>query len=159
MTSKRILACISAAAALAACESGDINLQPTNIDNSTTTGAGGGGATNPCASYTAGSTTRQGSFDGTNCTYSSSFVSETNPLTVTVQIPLISGVHVFQDSLFVGQGVSSGPAPAGAILARTTGELPLPLQRFGSTNGVASNDFKPGPTIEFPYYGGHIELY
>jgi len=102
------------AAALAACESGDINLQPTNVDNSVSTGGGGGGgATNPCASFTVAGTTRQGSFDGTNCTYNSNFVSETNPLTVDVSIPFFSGVHIFQNSLFVGQDVSSGVAPAG----------------------------------------------
>lgn len=112
MTSNKLLAFISLAAALAGCESGDINLTPTNIDNSTTTGGSGGGQTNPCASYTVGGATRQGSFDGSNCTYDSTFVSETNPLTVDVTIPFFSGVHIFQASLFVGTEVSSGPAPA-----------------------------------------------
>ena len=36
-----------------------------------------------------------------------------NPLLVDLTIPFISGVHLFQDSLFVGQNVSSGAAPAG----------------------------------------------
>jgi len=112
MTSKQFLACVSLTAALVGCESGDITLAPTNVDNSTTTG-GGGGATNPCASYTLNGATLAGSFDGTNCTYDASFVSETNPLTISVNIPLISGVHVFQNSLFVGQDVTSGAAPAG----------------------------------------------
>jgi hypothetical protein len=111
MTSKRVWACISLAAALAACESGDINLQPTNVDNSTSTG-GGGGTINPCASYAVGGTTTQGNFDGTNCTYNATFVSETNPLTVDLLVPFFSGVHIFQNSLFVGQDVSSGAAPA-----------------------------------------------
>ena len=113
MTSKRLWACVSLTAALVGCESGDITLAPTNVDNSTTTGGGGGGATNPCASYTVSGTTHAGSFDGTNCTYDASFVSETNPLTLSVMIPLISGVHIFQNSLFVGQDVTSGTAPAG----------------------------------------------
>ena len=73
---------------------------------------GGGGSTNPCASYTVSGATRQGSFDGTNCTYDASFVSETNPLTVDVTIPFISGVHIFQNSLFVGTDVNTGAAPA-----------------------------------------------
>jgi hypothetical protein len=111
MTSKRVWACISLAAALAACESGDINLQPTNVDNSTSTG-GGGGTINPCASYAVGGTTTQGNFDGTNCTYNATFVSETNPHTVDLLVPFYSGVHIFQNSLFVGQDVSSGAAPA-----------------------------------------------
>jgi hypothetical protein len=103
---------ISLAAAAAGCESGDINLQPTNIDNSTSTG-GGGGTLNPCASYTVGGETRRGNFDGTNCTYNATFVSETNPLTVDLLIPFFSGVHIFQNSLFIGQDVSSGVAPSG----------------------------------------------
>jgi hypothetical protein len=113
MTSNKLLAFLSISAALAGCSSGDITLAPTNVDNSTTTGSGGGGQTNPCASYTVGGTTTRGSFDGTNCTYDQAFVSETNPLTTNLNIPLISGVHVFQGSLFVGTEVSSGVAPAG----------------------------------------------
>jgi hypothetical protein len=112
MTINRAFLWVSMAAALAACESGDINLAPTNIDNSTNTG-GGGGATNPCASYTSAGTTRRGQFDGTNCTYDATFVSPSNPLTLDVRIPFISGVHIFQDALEVGTNVSSGAAPAG----------------------------------------------
>jgi hypothetical protein len=99
-------------AALAACSSGDITLAPTNIDSSTNTNTGGG-STNPCASYTVSGVTRRGNFDGTNCSYDATFVSETNPLTVDLTIPFFSGVHIFQNSLFVGTDVSSGTAPAG----------------------------------------------
>jgi hypothetical protein len=112
MRLKQLLALTLLAAMVVGCESGDINLTPTNIDNSTTTGGGGGGSTNPCASYTAGGATRQGTFDGTNCTYDANFVSEATPLTVNLRIPFISGVHIFQDSLIVGQNVTSGAAPA-----------------------------------------------
>ena len=79
MTSKRFFACVSLAAALAGCESGDITLAPTNVDNSTTTGGGGGGATNPCASYTVAGATRAGSFDGTNCTYDAALSRRRTP--------------------------------------------------------------------------------
>ena len=72
----RVLTTVSLAATLAACSSGDITLAPTNIDNSTGGGGGSsGGATNPCASYSVGGTTRRGAFDGTNCTYDAAFVS------------------------------------------------------------------------------------
>jgi hypothetical protein len=102
---------------MAACESGDINLQPTNVDNSTTTGGGGGGgSTNPCASYTtSGGAVRQGVFQDPDCTYPPTFVSFANPLRVDLDIPALAndGVHVFQDVLAVGQNVSSGAAPAG----------------------------------------------
>jgi hypothetical protein len=107
----RVLTWMALGAALAACESGDINLAPTNVDNSTSTGGGGG--TNPCAQYTANGATQQGTFDGANCTYSSTFASATTPITVDLQIPFISGVHIFQDSLFIGTDVASGAAPAG----------------------------------------------
>jgi hypothetical protein len=81
------------------------------VDNSTN---GGGGDNNPCASYTpAGSLEAvEGSFDGTNCVYGSSFVGESNPLTVDLTIPFITGKHIFQDSLFVGSNVATGAAPA-----------------------------------------------
>ncbi|HLF13171.1 MAG TPA: serine/threonine protein kinase, partial [Gammaproteobacteria bacterium] len=60
-----------------------------------------------------GGVTRQGSFDGTNCTYSPSFVSFSGPLTVNLEIPFITGTHIFQDTLAVGENVTSGTAPAG----------------------------------------------
>jgi len=100
---------------VAGCDTGgvDLNVATTDnsVDNSTTNP---GGSDNPCANYTdtASNTVRRGSFDGTNCTYGSDFVGATNPLTVNLTIPFISGVHIFQDSLFVGQNVTSGAAPA-----------------------------------------------
>jgi hypothetical protein len=117
MKTRGILALGTIVAALAACESGDIVLQPTNIDASTNTGGGGGGgSTNPCASYTtSGGAVRQGVFEDPNCTYPPTFVSFVNPLRVDLDIPVLAndGVHVFQDVLAVGQNVSSGVAPAG----------------------------------------------
>ncbi|RPI60139.1 MAG: hypothetical protein EHM50_07945, partial [Lysobacterales bacterium] len=91
MNTTRILALAASAAVLAACESGDINLQPTNVDNSTTTGgSGGGGSTNPCASYTtSGGAVRQGVFEDPNCTYPPTFVSFVNPLRVDLDIPAL----------------------------------------------------------------------
>lgn len=109
------------AVALSGCDSGGVDLNVSTTDNSVdnSTGNGGNGgdngsSSNPCASYTNPSTNAvtRGSFDGRNCTYSSSFVGASNPLTVNVTIPFISGVHIFQDSLFVGTNVSSGVAPA-----------------------------------------------
>jgi hypothetical protein len=103
MTTARVLALATFAAALAACESGDIVLQPTNVDNSTTTGGGGGGgSTNACASYTtSGGAVRQGVFEAPNCTYPPTFVSFVNPLRVDLDIPALAndGVHIFQDVL------------------------------------------------------------
>src|SRR5690606_35356372 len=75
---------------------------------------GNNGSANPCASYTepGTNTVRQGQFDGTNCIYNSAFVGVNKPLTVDLTIPFISGVHIFQDSLFVGEDVATGAAPA-----------------------------------------------
>lgn len=116
MRLKYLVAAGALAAALAGCSSGDVNLGVETNDNSVDNGNGGnnggGGDDNPCASYTVDSVVRQGAYDGTNCTYSSSFVSATNPLAVDVTIPLIEGVHIFEGSLFVGESVSSN-APAG----------------------------------------------
>jgi hypothetical protein len=106
------------AVALAGCSSGDVELGVSTTDNSVNNGGGGGGGgggntNNPCAQYTtASNVTRQGTYDGTNCTYDSNFVGAANPLTQSVTIPFISGVHIFQDALFVGQNVASGAAPA-----------------------------------------------
>jgi hypothetical protein len=101
---------------LAACEGGGVDLNVSNTDNSvdnSTGGGDGGGSSNPCASYTpAGSSTAvRGSFDGTNCVYGSGFVGANNPMLVDLTIPFISGLHIFQDSLFVGQNVTTGAAP------------------------------------------------
>jgi hypothetical protein len=103
----------SVLAVLGGCGGGDVNLGVSTTDNSTSTGGGGsGGGANPCAQYTASSVVRQGTFDGQNCTYSAEFVGATNPLTVDLTIPFIEGVHVFQDSLFVGTNVNTGAALA-----------------------------------------------
>jgi hypothetical protein len=102
---------------LAACSGGGVDIKVATTDNSVdnSSSTSSGGSSNPCASYTVSGTTevRQGTFDGRNCVYSSAFVGKTNPLRTNLTIPFITGVHVFQDSLFVGENVSSGVAPAG----------------------------------------------
>ena len=117
MKTLRILALSSIAVALAACESGDIVLSPTNVG----TGTGGGGTptpANPCASYTTDSGQNfQGTIDANgNCLYDTLFVSDTRPITVSdVTFPLLpnGAFHVFQDSLFIGDDVDANAAAAG----------------------------------------------
>jgi hypothetical protein len=103
-----------AAVGVAACEGGGVDLNVStvdnSVDNSTSTG-GGGGSTNPCAKYTdQGGVERAGTFDGRNCIYGADFVGGNNPLKVNVTIPFISGVHIFEDKLFVGESVDNRSA-------------------------------------------------
>ncbi len=113
-----------ALAGLAACSGGGVDLNVSNTDNSVDNSVnnGGGGGNNPCASYTPPNSNQvvQGTFDGTNCIYGSNFVGAANPLLVDVTIPFISGKHIFQDSLFVGQDISVGAAPAGGTGPKLT---------------------------------------
>jgi hypothetical protein len=101
-----------AALGVAACEGGGVELNTStvdnSVDNSTSNVVGGGGSTNPCAKYTdLGGVERSGSFDGRNCFYGADFVGGNNPLRVDVTIPFISGVHIFEDKLFVGESVDN----------------------------------------------------
>jgi hypothetical protein len=116
MKTMRLVLTATALLGLAACEGGGVDLNVSNTDNSvdnSTGGGDGGGSSNPCASYTpdGSSTAVRGSFDGTNCIYNSGFVGVSNPLLVDLTIPFITGNHIFQDSLFVGQNVNTGAAP------------------------------------------------
>ena len=145
MNTSRLLLAGMVIAGLAACDGGGVDLKvettDNSVDNSVTNNTGGGGTTNPCASYTVGDTTefRQGVFDGRNCVYSSSFVGKTNPLLTDVTIPFITGVHVFQDSLFVGQNVSSGAAPAGGTGPKLTIEAGNTLAFSNSADYILIN--------------------
>ncbi|MEE4383131.1 MAG: hypothetical protein V2J02_14115 [Pseudomonadales bacterium] len=122
-------------ALLAGCGGGDINLTPTNIDNSVdnSTSTGGGGSNNPCANYQdpASNTLIQGTFDGTNCTYTSDFVGENNPLTVDLTIPFISGVHIFEDTLAIGESIDNTVASPPSV--PQDGEGPTVTIRPGNT--------------------------
>jgi hypothetical protein len=117
MNGNRSVLLVLTALAIAGCEGGGVDIGVETVDNSvdnSTNGGGGGGGNNPCASYTVANSNevRIGTFDGTNCVYSGGFVGKTNPLLVNLTIPFISGVHIFQDSLFVGEDVETGAAPA-----------------------------------------------
>lgn len=108
----RLLALSMAALIAAGCSGGggDVNLdasQSTTINDNSTTNSGGGGSSNPCANYIdpETNTRAQGTFDGTNCVYGPEFVGEDNPLPVSLTIPFITGVHVFEDTLQVGKFV------------------------------------------------------
>jgi len=113
MNRKVLFATVLAGVALAGCDSGDINISPQTVDNSTdnsVTNPGGGGDTNPCASYqNTGGQTLQGDYDGTNCTYPSSFADAGNNILVDLNIPALpnGGAHIFEGSLFIGESLES----------------------------------------------------
>jgi hypothetical protein len=139
MSIRNILAVTVVGSLLAACGGGgggDINLEPTTVDNSvdnSVTDGGGDTSNNPCASYTVGEIVEQGDYDGTNCTYSSGFVGESNPLTTDLTIPLLStGAHIFQDSLFVGTDVSPSDIAGGTAVPQE-GEGPTLTIDAGTT--------------------------
>ena len=105
----------SAALFLAACDSGDITLSPTTVDNSVDNSTSAPvAATNPCASYVESGQTFQGDFDGTDCTYTSLFTSDTRPITVdSITFPNFGGLHIFEDSLYIGEDVDANAAATG----------------------------------------------
>ena len=112
MNRNLLFAAVIAGSALVGCGSGDIEIAPvTSVNNSNNSSGGGGGGGDGddddlCASYVDGDgQTNQGSYDGTNCTYSTSFVSAGNNLLFDLTIPALpdGGAHIFEGSLFVGQ--------------------------------------------------------
>ena len=100
---------VFAGSLLAACSSGDINLNPTTSvsnSNNTINQGSGGGANDICASYVKNGQEVTGTADADgNCTYGSAFVGPKNNLTVDLLIPALpnGGVHIFTSSLFVGE--------------------------------------------------------
>jgi hypothetical protein len=143
MTLKQILALSTAAIVVAGCESGDIAIQPeTNVtDSNNTINEGGGGEDNPCAAYvnTAGQTI-QGTYDGTNCSYSPSFVDAGNNLRFDMTVPALpdGGAHIFQGSLFVGENYTSDAEMQAAGVAEG-GDGPVLTVEAGATLAWQSN--------------------
>lgn len=153
MKIKTLISVNALAAMLVACGGGDIELNPSNtvIDsnnttNNTTNNNGGGGNSgddNPCATYTENGQTRQGNFSDGNCTYGASFVSDTNPLTVDLDIPALEngGIHIFENSLWVGEDVDSADAASGVQIPQE-GEGPVLNIEAGSLIAFStSNDY------------------
>jgi hypothetical protein len=148
MTIRNLFVASAIAAVLSGCGSGDINIDPAtsvansnNTTNNNTGGGNGGGATNPCASYTntAGQTIR-GAYDGTNCTYSPSFVDAGNNLTVDMTIADLpnNGAHIFQGSLFVGESYTSNAEMQAAGISEG-GDGPTLTIEAGVTLAFSSN--------------------
>src|SRR5690606_9789796 len=108
----------------------DINLNPSNTvtdsNNNTVINEGAGAApVNPCAKYLRAGVEFQGTFANNNCTYSPTFVSDTRPMAVDLFIPELAngGLHIFEDSLFIGQDVDANSASTGVRIPQN-GEGP-----------------------------------
>ncbi|HSG65221.1 MAG TPA: hypothetical protein VLD39_09470, partial [Gammaproteobacteria bacterium] len=118
MKVRELLLLGATAVALAACDGSDITLSPTTVDNSTGGGGQNPAPTNPCASYEEAGQTFSGSVDANgNCFYSATFVSDTKPITVSsITFPNFGGLHIFADSLYIGEDVNATAAAAGKAI-------------------------------------------
>jgi hypothetical protein len=151
MKIKTLVSVNALAAMLVACGGGDINLNPSsnvidsnNTTNNITNGGDSGEVpdTNPCASYEKDGQSRQGSFDGSNCVYGPTFVSDTNPLTVDLLIPALeSGIHIFEDSLWIGEDVDSSEAATGVRIPQEGEGSELSIEAGAKIAFSASTDY------------------
>lgn len=140
MKLKALLGVSALASVLAGCGGGDINISPSNVDNSVDNSVTqSGGDTNPCASYELDGQTFRGILDGTNCTYGTDFVDLDKPLTVDLTIPSIPGVHIFQGSLVVGQNFDND-ADMNAAGITQGGDGPTLTIAAGQTLAFRSSD-------------------
>jgi hypothetical protein len=143
-----LFAAVIAGSALVGCGSGDIEIAPsTSVNNSNNSGGGGGGGGDDddlCASYiNSGGQTIQGSYDGTNCTYSQSFVGAGNNLKFDLTIPALpdGGAHIFQGSLFVGEAFDSDAEMQAAGIAEGGDGPVLTIEAGATLAWQTSKDF------------------
>jgi hypothetical protein len=135
---------LAALSLISSCGSGDINISPSTVDNSSdnsTTTTGATPTINPCASYVnSGGQTIEAAFNGTDCTYSPAFVDAGNNLKVDMTIPALSngGVHIFRGSLFVGETYDTDASLATAGIVGG-GDGPVLTVEAGATLAFTSN--------------------
>ncbi len=142
MNTKLLFSVTALAAALAGCGGGDINIAPSNTDNSVDNSVtnGGGSTSSFCASYEKAGVTFSGTQEGFNCVYGTDFVDLGNPLTVDVTLPNIgSGAHVFLGSLVVGENYSTNEELAAAGITEGGDGSKLTI-KAGSTVAFKSAD-------------------
>lgn len=136
MKLKNLFALNVLAATLAACGGGDIELNPSNsVTDSNNTVVNNPPVTtpaaNPCAQYEQDGQKLQGTQDGKNCVYNTSFASSAKQLKVSLFIPELAdgGAHIFQGALFIGEDVDRNAAAAGKR---------IPQEAEGATLTVAA---------------------
>ena len=135
-----LVAVTALAAALAACGGGsDINL---GVDDEKP-GDNNNGTDNACASYVKDGTTLQGTFEAPNCVYDTDFVGLANPYTGTEELVFSDladdGVHIFNESLVVGQNYNNDADMAAAAITQGGDGSTIRLEG-GSTLAFRSND-------------------
>ncbi|WP_234398793.1 hypothetical protein [Pseudoalteromonas sp. T1lg88] len=149
---------VASAVTLAAC-GGDVNITPTNIDNSVdnsvdNSGNGGTGETLNCASYILDGAEFTGEAEGTNCVYSQAFASNAKEITSSFVIPALdnNGAHIFEGALFIGDDVDTstgavidGDGPtltieAGATIAFTKPESFIRIARGANIEAIGEID-------------------
>jgi hypothetical protein len=143
MKMTHIVSATALAVLMTACGGGDIKIDARNqsenpAPNPTPT------PTNPCASYTndAGVVVR-GSYSAPHCTYGTDFVSLTNPYTGDEELVFSDlendGVHIFNDSLVVGQNYSNDADMTAAGITQGGDGSSIRLEA-GSVLAFRSND-------------------
>jgi hypothetical protein len=147
MKIKKLMALNALTVALVACGGGgDINLNPSNTvtDSNNVINEGGGNTeTNPCAHYSSGGQSFRGTYADGDCTYGVNFVSDTRPLTDDLFIPELAddGLHIFEDSLFVGEDVSANSANAGVRVPQDGEGAVLTIAAGAKIAFSGSNDY------------------
>lgn len=138
MKIKTLLSLTAVSAALVACGGGGINIDAQNFSTTTSTTttdesigdgatvitASGGGDTTSllCATYVKSGLTLSGVADGANCIYGTDFAALTNPIVTSTQVAFRDlpndGVHIFLDSLVVGESYNSDADMAAASIVQ-----------------------------------------
>jgi hypothetical protein len=136
-----LVAVTALAAALAACGGGsDINL---GTDDQNQDDNNNDNTTNVCASYVKDGATLQGTFEAPHCVYDTDFVGLANPYTGTEELVFSDladdGVHIFNESLVVGQNYANDADLAVAAITQGGDGSTIRLEA-GSTLAFRSND-------------------
>jgi hypothetical protein len=135
-------------ALISACDSGDINVEPSTTDTSTDNSVNNSNntstptpAANLCASYlNASGQTIQGVVSAENCTYAATFVDVGNELTTDMTIPALAngGAHIFAGSLIVGRSCDDNACLTAAGITQG-GDGPQLIVEAGATLAFATN--------------------
>ena len=136
------------AALVSACDSGDINIEPSTTDTSTDNSVNNSNNTtttpttdtNPCASREVGGQTVQGTVSGDDCTYPATFVDVGNEITADLFIPALAndGAHIFSGSLIIGENCDSDACLTAAGITEG-GDGPTLTVEAGATLAFATN--------------------